>query len=86
MSLMWPYELTVEVPAVAPSRIRKTTEKAIVMSAPIGFSQNDSCSKPHLARHQGQVAEPAERSLLRDLQRAGALGRVRHASDLVSPR
>ena len=26
--------------------MRKTTEKAIVISAPMGLSQNDSCSKP----------------------------------------
>ena len=34
------------VPAVAPRRMRNTTEKAIVINAPMGFNQNDSCSKP----------------------------------------
>ena len=67
----------------------KTTENPIVRAAPIGFSQNDSCSKRDLARHERQVAHAPERSLDRHVgacstSRArrcdGAVGRCTVAS------
>ena len=45
-------------PPWRPSRMRKMTEKAIVMSAPIGLSQNDSCSNQTWRATRGRSLSP----------------------------
>ena len=49
---------TVESPAVAPSSTRKTTENTIVISAPMGFSQNESCSNRTWRSTSGRSPAP----------------------------
>ena len=41
---MLPKKAILELPAVAPKRRRKTSEKPTVKIAPMGLSQKDSCS------------------------------------------
>ena len=60
---------TVESPAVAPSSTRKTTENTIVISAPIGFSQNESCSKRTWRSTSGRSRGTAEGATDRGLDR-----------------